>query len=180
MPAVTGMEDCVGLSMLVDRETGQSIVTSSWLSEEAMMASDLHLAPLRRRGGEILGGTPTVETWEVAVMHRRQSAPVGACCRVTWMRLGQADVDRGLDLYRSAMLPEIEAIDGFCSASLMVNRQAGRACSTTTYRSRADLEASRDRAWTIREAGVREAGVDVLDAAECDLAIAHLRLPELV
>lgn len=180
MPTVTTLEDCVGLSMLVDRESGQSIVTSSWLTEESMMASDLHLAPLRRRGGEIMGGTPTVETWEVAVMHRRETAPESACCRVIWMRLGQADVDRGLDIYRSAMLPEIESIDGFCSASLMIDRRAGRACSTTTYTSRASMEASRDRAWTIRDAGVRDAGVDVMDAAECDLVIAHLRLPELV
>jgi hypothetical protein len=180
MPTVTALEDCVGLSMLVDRESGQSIVTSSWLTEESMMASDLHLAPLRRRGGEIMGGTPTVETWEVAVMHRLQPAPESASCRVTWMRLGQADVERGLDIYRSAMLPELESIEGFCSASLMLDRSAGRACSTTTYSSRAAVDASRDRAWTIRDAGVRDAGVDVLDVVECDLVIAHLRVPELV
>ena len=78
------------------------------------------------------------------------------------------------------MLPEMEGLPGFCSASLLVNRAAGRACSTTTYDSREAMEASRDRAWTIRDAGVREAGVDVLDVVECDLAVAHLRLPELV
>ena len=70
MPAITAMDDCIGLSTLVDRESGECIVTSSWKSAEAMMASDLHLAPLRRRGGEIMGGAPQVEVWEVAVMHR--------------------------------------------------------------------------------------------------------------
>jgi hypothetical protein len=180
MPTITTMTDWVGLSMLVDRESGQCIVTSSWLTEEAMMASDLHLAPLRRRGGEIMGGTPKVETWEVAVMHREHPAPEGACCRVTWMRINTGDIERGLGLYRSAMLPEMEMLEGFCSASLMLDRAAGRACSTTTYDSRAAMEASRERAWTIRDAGVREAGVDVLDVVECDLVLAHLRLPELV
>ena len=180
MPTVTALDGCVGLSMLVDRESGQCIVTSSWQSEETMRASDVHLAPLRVRGGEILGGAPRVEEWEVAVMHRAHHAPVGACCRVTWMRLNHGDFDRGIDLYRSAMLPEMETIDGFCSASLLVNRATGRACSTTTYDSRAAMEASRARAWTIRDAGVRDAGVDVVDVVEGELALAHLRLPELV
>ncbi|GAA2144510.1 antibiotic biosynthesis monooxygenase [Nocardioides koreensis] len=180
LPTVTAMDGCLGLSMLIDRDTGQCIVTSSWDSEEAMQASNLHLAPMRMRGGQIMGGPPEVDEWEVAVMHRDHPAPEGSCCRVTWMRLNHHDIDRGIDLYRAAMLPEMESIDGFCSASLLVNRTLGRACNTTTYDSRAALDASRERSWTIRDAGVRDAGVDVLDVAELDLALAHLRLPELV
>lgn len=179
-PMITEMDGCVGLSMLIDRETGQCIVTSSWHSEDAMRASDLHLVPLRMRAGEIMGGAPRIEEWEVAVMHRDHRAAAGSCCRVTWMRLNHGDFDRGIALYRRAMLPEMETLEGFSSASLLVNRTTGRACSTTTYDSRAVMESSRDRAWTIRDAGVREAGVDVLDVVEFDLALAHLRLPELV
>ncbi len=180
LPAVTGLDGCVGLSMLVERDTGQCIVTSSWLSEEAMGSSDLHLAPLRRRGGEILGGAPRVESWEVAVMHREHEATAGSCCRVTWMRLDHGDVDRGIRLYGEAMLPEMETLEGFGSASLLVDRQGGRACSTATYDSRAAMDASRDRAWALRESGARDAGVDVVDVEEFDLVIAHLRVPELV
>ena len=180
MPTITAMDGCLGLSMLIDRDTGQCIVTSSWDSEEAMQASNLHLAPMRMRGGQIMGGPPEVDEWEVAVMHRDHPAPAGSCCRVTWMRLNHTDIDRDIDLYRAAMLPEMESIEGFCSASLLVNRALGRACNTTTYDSREALDASRERSWTIRDAGVREAGVDVLDVVECDLVVAHLRLPELV
>ena len=180
MPTITTMDGCLGLSMLIDRDTGQCIVTSSWDSEAAMQASNLHLAPMRMRGGQIMGGPPEVDEWEVAVMHRDHPAPAGSCCRVTWMRLNHTDIDRDIDLYRAAMLPEMESIEGFCSASLLVNRALGRACNTTTYDSREALDASRERSWTIRDAGVREAGVDVLDVVECDLVLAHLRLPELV
>ena len=42
------------------------------------------------------------------------------------------------------------------------------------------MVASRDRAWALRDTGVRDAGVDVLDVVEYDLVLAHLRLPELV
>ena len=179
-PTLTAMEGCIGVSMLVDRESGQCIVTSSWTSKESMNASALHLAPLRRRGGEIVGGVPQVEEWEVASMHREHASTDGACCRVTWMRLPQGEVDRGIEVYRSVLLPEMETIPGFCSSSLLVDRAAGRACTSTTYESRETMEASRERAWALRDTGVREAGVDVLDVVEYDLALAHLRLPELV
>jgi len=180
MPTITALDGCVGLSMLADRESGQCIVTSSWSTADAMRMSDVHLAPMRRRGGQIMGGTPQIEEWEVDVMHRDHRSVGGACCRVTWMRLNHKDVNRNLELYRTAFLPEIEAFEGFCSTSLMVNRENGRACSTTTYDSRQAMEATRERAWAIRNAGIRDAGVDVLDVAEYELVIAHLRVPELV
>lgn len=180
MPAVTAMDGCVGLSMLVDRESGQCIVTSSWESQDAMNASDLNLAAIRRRGGEIMGGTPQVEVWEAAVMRRDHAVPDGACCRVTWIRMGQGDMDRALEVYRHGLLPEIETLPGFCGASMLVNRASGRGCGTVAFESVEAMEASRDRAWTIRESGAREAGVDVLDVEEYALVIAHLRLPELV
>jgi heme-degrading monooxygenase HmoA len=180
MPAITAMEGCLGLSMLVDRESGQCIVTSSWQSEDSMNASDLHLAPMRRRGGEIMGGTPKAEPWEVAVMHRDHVAPEGSCCRVTWLRMNHGQIDRALDVYRHGLLPEIEQLEGFCGASMLVNRSDGRGCATVAFESAEAMASSRDRAWTIRESGAREAGVDVTDVTEFELAIAHLRLPELV
>jgi hypothetical protein len=180
MQLIQGIDGCVGLSMLVDRETGHCIATSSWETEEAMRASDSELTPVRARVGEILGATPTTEEWEVAVMHRDHRAHEGSCCRATWLRFNQGEIDRGLDIYRNTLLPQMETLLGFCSASLLVNRAGSRACSTATYDSREAMAASRDKAWAIRDAGVREAGVDVLDVVEFDLVLAHLRLPELV
>ena len=77
-----------------------------------MQAGDLHLAPLRTRGSQILGANPQVEEWEVAVMHHHH-APEGSCCRATWLRLNQGDFDRGINLYRTAMLPAMESLEGF-------------------------------------------------------------------
>ena len=180
MPTVTAMEGCVGLSLIVDRDSGQSIVTSSWTSAQARAAADLHLRPLRERGGELMSGTPVIEEWEVAVMHREHQATQGACCRCTWLRINHGDLDRGIEAFRSVLLPEIEALPGFLSASLLVDRESARACSTVTFATRQDMEATRDQAWAIRDRGVREAGVDVLDVGEYDLVVAHLRVPELV
>ena len=61
----------------------------------------------------------------------------------------------------------------------MVDRARGRVCSTASFVSLESLQVSREEAWTIRDTGIREAGVDIMDAAEYELAVAHLRVPEL-
>jgi len=180
MPAITAMDGCIGLSMIVDRESGQCIATSSWSTQEAMAASDAIAGRFREQVTGVLGGRMTVEQWEVAVMHRDHASLMGSCCRVTWMRLNHTDIKRNLALYRDQILPAIEELEGFCSASLLLNEEAGRACSTITFDTRDAMDASTERSWAIRESGVRDAGVDVIDVGEFELALAHLRVPELV
>ena len=46
MPAVSGMEGCVGLSMLCDRSSGRYIVTTAWESEQAMTATREAVRPM--------------------------------------------------------------------------------------------------------------------------------------
>jgi len=179
-PMITSMDGCIGLSMLVDRATGHCIVTSSWRDEESMHASNAGLLSVRARGGEIMGGEPQVEEWEVGVMHRDHQAPDGSCCRVTWLQLEDGDVDRALDTYRTQVLPRAEAMDGFCSASMLIDRVTGRACSTVAFESQAACDASREQAMELRASAASAAGASVTDVLEFELAIAHLRLPELV
>ena len=178
MPAITSLDGCVGLSVVADRETGRCIATSSWEAQELMRASDDRLAPYRSRAGEILGGSPQVEEWEVAVMHRDHASHAGCCCRITWGR--SDDVDTALDMWRNRVLTTAEAMDGFCSASMLVDRAGRRTCGTITFDSRAALEATRGTAAAMRESVGRAAGVEFLDVAEFELVLAHLRLPELV
>jgi len=180
MPTLGEIGGCVGLSMMVDRETGDCIATTAWDSADAMRASSDRLTAVRGRLGGMLQAPASVQEWQIAAMHRDHATADGAWCRVTWLRTDHADVDRGIEIYRTALLPRIEALPGFCSASLMVDRARSRACSTASFDSFDALNSSREEAWAIRDAGVREAGVDVVDAAEFELAIAHLRVPELV
>jgi len=39
------MDGCIGLSMLVNRDTGHCIVTSAWRDEESMHASNRNHSP---------------------------------------------------------------------------------------------------------------------------------------
>lgn len=172
-PVIERMEGCRGLSLLVDRDSGHCIATSSWETEEAMHASNAELRPIRERGRDILGGTMEMDEWEIAVMHRTQH---GECCRVSWL---QGDLEAMTETFRAGILPELEQTDGFCSASLLVNRSTGLGCATTVWETRAAMEASRTSADEMRSRAAREAGGEIMDVHEFDLAYAHLHVPEM-
>ena len=179
LPALHRMDGCVGLSMLVDRDSCRCIATSSWESKAAMRLAAGPVRVIRNRAVEILGGTALVEEWEILVMHRDHPSHPGACARATWLQLAPAAIDRAVDVYELASLPAMEELDGFCSASLLVNRASGRAVSTATYDNRAAMQRSREQAAAVRSAGSLETGAEVLQVCEFELALAHLRVPEM-
>jgi hypothetical protein len=180
MPAVQAMDGCIGVSLLVDRRSGRCIATSAWETEEAMRGSADQVKPVRDRAAERFGGTiDKVEEWEIAVLHRDHRSREGACVRATWIKGDPAQADRNIEIYKSSVLPALEDLEGFCSASLLVDRASGRGVGSTTFDSREALERSRDQAKSIRDARSREMGVDIVDVCEFELALAHLRVPEL-
>jgi heme-degrading monooxygenase HmoA len=172
-PLLDKIDGCRGLSLLADRETGQCIVTSSWATEEAMLASDDALRPIRDRGRDIAGGSMQIDSWEIAVMHRSHH---GECCRVSWL---QGDVEAMIDTFRMGILPDLEQTTGFCSASLLVNRSTGLGCATTAWETRGAMAISRTSADEMRSRTARESGGEILDVHEFDLAHAHLHVPEM-
>jgi heme-degrading monooxygenase HmoA len=172
-PMLDQIEGCRGLSMLVDRETGQCIATSSWQDEASMLASDEQLRTIRDRGRDILGASMQIDAWEIAVMHRTHH---GECCRVSWL---EGDLDAMIETFRTVIMPELEQTPGFCSASLLVNRENRLGCSTTAWETRAAMEASRSIADNLRNRAVSDGGGEIVDVHEYDLAYAHLHVPEM-
>jgi hypothetical protein len=179
IPALMGVEGCVGLSLLVDRESGRCIATSAWQSAEAMHASQEQVRPLRDRAAELFGGSAQVNEWEIAVLHRSHHSHEGACVRATWIEVEPAQLDRAIDVFRMTSLPAIEQLEGFCSASLMVDRRSGRAVSSVTYDSHEAMDRNRDQAATVRTAAANQADAKIVDVGEFELALAHLRVPEM-
>jgi hypothetical protein len=182
-PAVSAMDGCVGMSMLIDRQTGRCIATTAWSSDDAMQASAVAVRPLRDRAERALGGTGGryVHEWEVAVVHRDHATPEGAFARLTWLSGGDLHMlDNAIDMYRMVVLPQIQEFDGFCSASLMVDRETGRLVSTAAFDSREAVEASRDTADRLRERVAGELGATIDNVEEMEIAFAHLHVPEMV
>ena len=179
MPKLLQIDGCIGLSMLVDRTSGRCIVTSAWRTNSAMRASAEQVKPLRDHAAEMLGGSPDVATWELAVLHRDHNSKPGACVRVTWVQMDPSQVDRIIDVFRMALLPEIQEFEGFCSASLLVDRTSGRAAVSVTFDSVDAMQRTRQHGAAVREHGARQASGEISEVAEFDLALAHLRVPEM-
>jgi hypothetical protein len=74
-----------------------------------------------------------VDEWEIAVMHRSAH---GGCCRVSRM---QGDLNAVKETLRVRAVPALEQMQGFCRASLLLNRESGLACVTTCLESRAAM-----------------------------------------
>jgi heme-degrading monooxygenase HmoA len=179
-PMVTQLDGFVGLSLLVDRSTGRCIATTAWETEEAMHASAEPIRPVRERVAEIAGATPEVQEWEIAVLHRAHQVGDGACARVTLTHTDPGNLDRVIDAYRESLMPWWEKTPGFLSNSFLVNRQDGQCASAVVFESREAMANTRDQFTTLREEFTQRMGMGILEVAEFDVALAHLRVPETV
>jgi heme-degrading monooxygenase HmoA len=179
MGALQGLDGFVGLSLLVDRQSGRCIATSAWETEDAMRASAEAVRPVRDRAIEIFGGKAEVEEWEIGVMHRDHRSIEGACVRATWVKVNPDQIDGGIDFYRMTILPALEELEGFCSASLMVDRASGRGVACATFDSFEALQRDKERLDQLRATGSQQVAAEILDECDFELAVAHLRVPEM-
>lgn len=180
MPSLANTDGCAGMSMLVDRDAGRCIITSSWLDDDTLRASEGSTQLLRDRATEIFHATAEVSRWEITAVRRDHRARRRAGVRVTWLRTDPDHLERLIDTYKLALMPEMAALQGFCSTTLMVDRPSGRAVSSVGFDDRAAMVASRGHEQAIWAQAVNDAAATVLEVAEFDLAIAHLNAPEMV
>jgi hypothetical protein len=179
MPAALALEGCVGMSMICDRESGRCITTSAWSNQDTLDRSEAAMSPKRLRGAEIFGAPPSVERWEMEVLHRHATSGDGACVRCTWLSMDVEGLAHASETYRMSALPALEEMAGFCSASLMVDRTTGRAVSSATFASREAMVASRPAAEGLRTRTSADIGATVTGIQEFELALAHLHVPEM-
>ena len=135
---------------------------------------------MRQRALDSMGGRDmSVDEWEIAMMHRRATPGDDACARVTWVRLDPAGIEGMLDAFRMSRIPRFDEFDGFCSLSLLVDRDTGRCSLTTVFRDRKALDDTREVVRSMREEFTGRLGMEVMDVAEFEVAIHHLRVPEM-
>src|SRR5262245_10725533 len=170
MPAVATLPGSLGLSLLVDRSTGTTTVTTAWETEQARADADAVLTPLRAKGTRILGaGTPVTELFELAVIDRLRPAEQGFFSRITRVTIDPASVEDAIDAYTSSTLHDLQLMDGYCSAVLLVDKARGLGVVSVTFDSKAHLEASRTRAEEIRRTGLDKAGAEVAEVREAEI-----------
>lgn len=174
VPTILAIPKCVGMSVLASRESGMFIVATAWETRDAMHASVVKIRPLRDATAKILDGIAEVEEWEFAAMSRREGAAPSTCARVTWLRVPSAEADAFSQDFTEQTLPALRSIRGFSSASLLVNREWGRAAVSVAY----DNPESMERRIT-RADGKHGVGQNVIGVKDFDYVLPHLRVPDL-
>jgi hypothetical protein len=174
VPTILAMPRCIGMSVLADRTSGMCIITTAWQTRDDMHASVSKIRPIRDRTGKILGAAPELEEWEVAAMHRQHGSGTASCARVTWLKVDSSAADMLIDDFVSVTLPALNQIRGFCSASLLVNREWGRAAVSVAYDS-PDAVGRR----LARSDGQQSLGNNIIVVRDFDMVMPHLRVPDL-
>jgi hypothetical protein len=179
LPAVQKLSGCVGLSLLADRSRAICVVTTAWADDAAMHAAADTVQGMRERAADVFGGPAQVKEWEVGLLHRKHPAPEGACTRVTWSTGDPADLDAAIATWRVGVLPRLDELPGFCSVSLLVDRETGESAAAVTYDSRADMDRANRQASAMRAEIAHATDALITEIAEFDLVVAHLRVPEI-
>lgn len=179
-PQLLTMDGCAAVTMLADRVSGRSIVTTAWRDAVAMHASLPSVRTFWDRSTEVMGGLAEIEEWELLDLHRRRPPGRDAFSRVTWVRTDPDRLDDVVDAFRMSLVPRLEELPGFTSVSLLADRATGRCVCSFTVDSREALTDTRAQGGVLREQFIECMGVDVTDMAEFDLLIAELRITEPV
>ena len=178
VPVVDGLPGSLGLSMLVDRDTGLVTVTTAWETTQARRDSYGALEAVRAQTTAALGGAvPATELLELAVLDRGRLAEPGYWSRTTRVRIDPHRVDSAIDAYSASTRHDVQLLDGYCSAVLLVDRVTGFGAVSVTFDSREALEASRAPAATLRETGSAKAGAEVMEVRESEIVLAGIRMP---
>ena len=144
-----------------------------------MRASAESVRPVRDRAAEILGaaqmsrnGRSPSCTATTAPVTEPASGPPGS---------GRPGSTRNAvsTSTRRVFLPALDELEGFCSASLMVDRGSGRCVASASYDSMEALERNKEQLDSLKTARTQEAGAEVLDECDFELTLAHLRVPEM-
>jgi heme-degrading monooxygenase HmoA len=159
-----------GMAVSTDDEVGVALVSSFWVSGDAMRESARATAPLRAEAARRAGGTVSVESHEVESARRMARAEPGAGVRLARLELDPTRLDDVVGAYEDAALPWLAEADGFCSHLLFVHRRTGQAVDETVWRDAGALTASRSAAAAIRVDAVAASDAVVRSLVEYRLA----------
>jgi quinol monooxygenase YgiN/heme-degrading monooxygenase HmoA len=179
-PMLQGLSGCLGVSMLTDRHTGHCVVAAAWANAEDMAGHRETVHELQQQTAEALAAADAdVAEWHIAVLHRQQESGAGACVRLTLLDFPHGDGAAVVEAFTQRLLPRLRHLPGFRSVSLLVDRHADRAAVAVTYEDRAAMHRAGGQGLALRADLTAATSATVTSVAEYDLALAHLRVPEL-
>ncbi|MGN6243302.1 MAG: antibiotic biosynthesis monooxygenase [Motilibacteraceae bacterium] len=175
-PVVDAEPGSRGLGMWVDRETGEVVVTTVWEDRAALEASESGVAELRAEAARVLGAAGVrVELAESEVVWQADADQPGYWSRAVEMDVPPSRIAEAIALFRDEVLRKVQDIPGVNTIVFLVNRDTGHTMLTVTYRSRAELLASRETAAAMRAGVVGRLGAGEPMVHELETVIVGIR-----
>ena len=174
-PDVEAQHGNRGLACLTNADLGVCIVASYWDTLDAMTASEQAVQVSRKELTELLGGTVTVEHYEVPVFVRRSRPHGGAGVRLSRVDCAPASIDAVIEEFRNTAVPALTAMAGLCSAHMMTDRATGRCIVITAWDDMDALAASRRATARLRADVAAVTHLQVRSVEEYQLVFSSVR-----
>jgi hypothetical protein len=174
-PQVESQPGSLGMALYTDPEPGLAILESFWASDNAMAASEHAVMPNRRETIKRVGGTVSIERYEVPLFEMGAPVHPGAGLRLTRMDVEPAQVEDAVEGYGDTAVPWLAESEGFCSALLLMDPRTGHAISETVWRDKEALVDSRSLAASVRVDTVAATGWVIRAVEEYDLVSTSAR-----
>lgn len=174
-PHVEAQHGSRGMAFLTNAELGTCVIASYWETAETMTASEHAVQVSRKEMTEMIGGTVSVEHFEVPVFTRRSRPERGAGVRLTRVEIMPGNLDAAIEEFRNTSVPALTDMGGLCSAQLMADRTTGRALVLTAWETMEALHASRAQAARLRADQIEMAHGQVRTVEEYTLMFSSAR-----
>lgn len=174
-PDVEAQHGNRGLACLTNADLGVCIVASYWDTLDAMTASEQAVQVSRKEVTGLLGGTVTVEHYEVPVFVRRSRPHGGAGVRLSRVDCAPASIDAVIEEFRNTAVPALTAMAGLCSAHMMTDRATGRCIVITAWDDMDALAASRPATARLRADVAAVTHLQVRSVEEYQLVFSSVR-----
>lgn len=181
VPAVRKAPGNQGAVLLVNRQTGEGLGITYWESAKALGASEQVGVDSRTQSVKNVAGTQivNVERGEVMIMDRAALPKAGTFTRLT---SGTGDIDKldsGVSYVRNKVLPLQKTQKGYRALIGAVDRQTGRSFVSSSWDTKADLEASESAIGSMRAEAAKAAGlipetvkIEIFEAAVVEVSAA--------
>jgi heme-degrading monooxygenase HmoA/predicted ester cyclase len=174
-PDVEAQHGNRGLACLTHADLGVCVVASYWDTLDAMTASEQAVQVARKEVTERVGGTVTVEHYEVPAFVRRSRPQRGAGVRMSRLDCAPASMDAVIEEFRNTAVPALTAMPGLCSAQMMTDRATGRCIVITAWDDMEALAASRPATARLRADTAAVTHLQVRSVEEYQLVFSSVR-----
>ena len=173
VPVIRQQKGYRGMAASADRTNGVFSVLSVWETAADRDASESAMAKVREDGGKVIGGTLSVDHFEVVLWEIAGIAGVGSSLLIRFVSMDPGKVDENLAFFKSTVLPEIKAQDGFLGVRQLINRETGEGAVGTLWSTKAAMDAAAAEADSRAERAAKQ-GVTFRDQSKREVVFVDM------